>query len=309
MFAINNKRSFVVPVNINKKLIPQEYRILHRVADNMSRFVVGSLTEGINTFKKGIDERKITSAIDSFSETALLDVIPFEELPEHFDKTKTILGNGLKKAGEESVKTLPKIIKPLIRFDTKNPRIVSTVENEIGNLITEIVEESRKGITQIVKRSFDEGLPSREIAKIIPDSIGLNVPQSKAVINRRILLEKEGVKGRKLDELVKKYAEQKLKERKTSIARTETIRAVNMGQQEVWMQAADEGLLNLDTAKKRIVVTPDDRLCPICLDVDGQEVLLTAKFQIPLANGGQGALVETAPFHPSCRCAMELVLN
>jgi hypothetical protein len=50
-------------------------------------------------------------------------------------------------------------------------------------------------------------------------------------------------------------------ERAELIARTETMRASNEGQQEAWDQAVEEGLLT-GNEQQEWIVTPDDRLCP-----------------------------------------------
>lgn len=290
-------------MSIKKAVTPKEYRALHHIADGkLSKLVKADFTRGVKSFKNRIKISEITSAIDSGKEKELLKAIPFDEISGDFEDLQDTLVKGAVGAGKAAVNTLPKSIKPLIRFDATNPRIKKVIAKEVGKLLTDITKEAKKGIREIIKRSFKEGLPTRDIAKLIPDSIGLNARQSKALINKRIALEKAGIKGSRLDEALKKYAKQKLKERKNMIARTETIRAVNMGQQEVWEQASEQGLLNKQKSTKVWVVTPDDKTCKICLGIEGQEVLLGEKFYVP----DLGIHVRTPPAHPNCRCATKL---
>ena len=80
------------------------------------------------------------------------------------------------------------------------------------------------------------------------------------------------------------------------IARTETMRASNMGQQEAWAQAKDKGLLT-GKEKKEWITTPDDRLCPVCEPMDGKKVPMADEFDI-----------EGPPAHPQCRCTIAITL-
>jgi hypothetical protein len=79
------------------------------------------------------------------------------------------------------------------------------------------------------------------------------------------------------------------------IAHTETMAAANEGQKQLWGQAVTDGYLN---GGERMVwiVTPDDRLCPIC---EGQEDTM-----VPL---GQQFPSGGPPAHPRCRCTTGLV--
>ena len=84
------------------------------------------------------------------------------------------------------------------------------------------------------------------------------------------------------------------------IARTETMRASNLGQQEAWNQAIDEGLLT-GQEKKEWIATPDDRECDDCDDVDGQRVPIDGEFDT-----SEGSL-DGPPLHPNCRCTVGIV--
>ena len=84
------------------------------------------------------------------------------------------------------------------------------------------------------------------------------------------------------------------------IARTETMRASNEGQREAWDQAVEDGLLTGDE-KQEWIVTPDDRLCPICEPLDGEQVTLGEKFNV------NGEDLDGPPAHPNCRCTLGIV--
>ena len=88
--------------------------------------------------------------------------------------------------------------------------------------------------------------------------------------------------------------------RAEKIARTETIRAANKGQQEAWDQAAEAGLLT-GKEKQVWIATPDDKTCPICEGLDGTEAAMGEEFE------GEEDSYDGPPAHPNCRCTIGLV--
>lgn len=80
-------------------------------------------------------------------------------------------------------------------------------------------------------------------------------------------------------------------DRAETIARTESMRAAHEGQKQLWRQAEEEGLLN--KPKRTWITTPDDKLCPICEDLDGREAKLEGEYEPG---------IEGPPAHPNCRC-------
>lgn len=113
----------------------------------------------------------------------------------------------------------------------------------------------------------------------------------------RIRVPEEGASTEFIDKWTKRYSERLLKYRTENIARTETIAASNEGQRQLWQQSIAAGWLP-QNARRTWITTDDDRLCPVCEDMDGQVVLVAENFETP-----EGESVSGPPAHPSCRCA------
>lgn len=162
-----------------------------------------------------------------------------------------------------------RVLEPKIKgfaFDATNPRAVEWVEEHTAELLNDLSKRTRDAIKDLVETSFEGEFDVHDLADQINDLIG---DESRA----------------------------------ETIARTETMLASNEGQQEAWNQAVDEGLLN-GTESKEWIVTPDDRLCPICEPMDGQTVPLNENFTQPDTNEE----VDVPPMHPRCRCTVGLSL-
>lgn len=172
-----------------------------------------------------------------------------------------------------------------------NPHAVIIANRQAGRFVTRVGEETRTAIRAAIVEGVRGGASPAQVAKQIRAVVGLTERQARAVENFRR-------KGATLQQ-IERYTARLLKQRATTIARTETIAAANAGQQAAWQAAQRAGLLPLDM-KRTWITTPDDRLCPQCQAVGGQVVGIDEPFRTPL-----GAVMNP-PLHPNCRCAVAL---
>lgn len=183
------------------------------------------------------------------------------------------------------------------RYDAVNPRAVEYVREHTGNLIVGITEAQREAIRQAIERVAAAEISSRQAEKHIRGVIGLTPRMETAVYNVRRQAIERGLTLARVDAVTLKYRSKVIRERAETIARTETIDALNAGREEAWKQAIDSGILPAASEKKWIV-TYDDRLCPVCAAMQGERVSMEGTF-----TGG----VSHPPRHPRCRCAIVVV--
>lgn len=185
---------------------------------------------------------------------------------------------------------------PAFRFDGGNPSAARAAQRYAARMVVEISHETMMALRAIVVRSIREGIPPYDAARMIRPLIGLTTQQAQAVMNYRQGLIDLGLDSMRVNTLVDRYAARKLRERAETIARTETMKALNTGAREAWRQAQKTGLLG-PGAVKEWITTPDERLCPVCQPMDGVQVPLGEPFRT-----GNGPL-QGPPAHPRCRCA------
>lgn len=104
-----------------------------------------------------------------------------------------------------------------------------------------------------------------------------------------------------IEKMTDRYAQKWLAFRARTIARTESMRTVNVGIQDAFRQAVDQGLLDKTLVRRFWVVAHDERLCKVCAPVPEMNPNGVA-FDQPFATP-QG-LVFLAPMHPNCRCSV-----
>lgn len=207
-----------------------------------------------------------------------------------------------------------------VAFDRSNPEAIRWAAEQSSLLIRGLTEETREAVREILARAIRDGIPPRQSARLIQQTIGLSTQQALAVerVRQQILsnpgglvkagtlrirVPRGGASEAFVERRVAQYSGRLLAQRALLIARTETIRAAVAGQNLLWRQALAEGLLR-GTERRRWIITPDDRLCPSCEAMDGEEVGLDELFE----SDTLGA-VDGPPLHPDCRCGLGLAIE
>lgn len=149
-------------------------------------------------------------------------------------------------------------------FKVTNERAVEWAKQHAADTISGISKNTREDIRDLVVEAFEEQFTVDQLADEIEKIIG--------------------------DET-----------RAETIARTEVMKASNQGHLEAFTQATESGLLTGNETKEWIV-TPDDRLCPVCEPMDGVNVPLHGTFDV------DGQQIDGPPAHPNCRCTVALTV-
>jgi SPP1 gp7 family putative phage head morphogenesis protein len=145
-----------------------------------------------------------------------------------------------------------------------------------------------------VAQSLNKDIGRRELVRDIEDTIGLTSRQGVGLMELRDRLEEEGLSPAEIDDEISARSDEMLDERAEMIAHTESMRAANEGQLELWDQAVQDGYLTGDE-QKMWIATPDVVVCDECEALDGETVGLDEDFP----DGDP-------PLHPFCRCTVAL---
>ena len=181
-------------------------------------------------------------------------------------------------------------------FNAKSREAQAVAKRYAAEQVDRITKETKNALKRVISESIRDGIPPREAAKQIRESVGLNRPQALAL--KRYVRKLSPT----LSTAAKEKAEIKLKNkmirrRAITIARTEVIDSLTGGVELAWGQAQKQGLLG-NNAKKEWMTTPFGA-CNICQALDGDQVLLNKKF----ISKTLGAL-DRPTAHPNCRCGI-----
>jgi len=208
------------------------------------------------------------------------------------DSVARITRGAMEAAAGVAIVQLPRSASIAMKFDILNPRAVNFVKTYEMKLIREVTDESRKAVQETVIRAFETGLHPRQQARIIRDSIGLTRQQARAITNFRLQLTTQqnypgdrymvaadrrrlsATEARQvtrqmasghmtqpeIDAMVNRYYQSLVNLRSNTIARTETLRASSVGQEELWAQAAEQGLIDPVGSRRFWVTAGDERV-------------------------------------------------
>lgn len=285
----------------------------HAVADRHVRAVLRQFEAAVKAIREGVDLDALARACEARSESQAAEACQLSKLEAELAPLVSELGAAMVESGAKALEPLKQAVRASgngaaerlreggldLAFDAQNPRAVRWLAENGARLVREVDRSTRETIAEIIARGFDDGSPPVEMAREIRDiGIGLTSRQMESVRSFRERLEDDGVAAETVAKRAARYAKAQLHRRAETIARTETIGASAGGQQEAWEAAADAGLIDATETKREWIATDDDRLDPVCEQLDGEQVGLTEQFS---------AGVMHPPQHPNCRCTVGLV--
>ena len=173
-------------------------------------------------------------------------------------------------SGQETGKFITRAINTTVNFDQVNTRAVAAMQENRLRLVQGLGQQQRDATQQAIIEGIRAGANPREQARNFRDSIGLTATQEQHVRNFRDALQTDPIKAlrRKLrdrrfdpsilgairddkpltaaqiDKMVGRYRDRYLKHRAEVIARTEALRSVHEGAEEMFSQAIDSGALD-----------------------------------------------------------------
>lgn len=174
----------------------------------------------------------------------------------------------------------------VVDFDMVNERAVAAMRNNQLRLVQGFTAQQRETTRQALLRGVEEGVNPREMARRFRNSIGLTRSQEQAVANyeralrgldrtalERALRDKrfdptvaralesgEFLKPDQVTRMVDRYRERMLKYRSEVIARTEALRSVHEGAEEMYRQAIDAGTLDQANLTREWNTAKDERV-------------------------------------------------
>jgi len=254
-------------------------------------------------------------------------------LPAEVESLREAVTATFAAGAKAAMSKLPKGLQADITFDLVNPRAVQFLRDYEFDLIRDISVGTRESIRDVMIRAFEEGMHPRVAAREIRQHIGLTEHQTAAVRrfqqalidgdaatamrfklrDRRfdatlrahiseggLIADRTPFTPEQIQRMTDRYFERFLKHRSEAIARTETIRASNAGQHELWQQSIDDGLIDPRIVQRRWITARDERVCPICGPLHGTIVAFGEEFT------SLQSVAEHPPIHVMCRCGLVL---
>lgn len=173
-----------------------------------------------------------------------------------------------------------------VTFGITNPRTIDFLRTYEMGLIRNMTADSLASVRTAITLGVNAGRNPLDIARDVREFIGLTPRQTQAVENYRSALEagssdaldralrdrrfdptvaraisgEADLSADQIDTMVGRYQQRYLRYRSETIARTESMRAVNAGNDQLWRQTVDNGQVQADEITRTWVVTDDNLL-------------------------------------------------
>lgn len=288
----------------------ETWRALHRTADSFRPRFRTPLLASIEALRRQVTLEQLEESAARGTLTANLseaiDQVKVAKTVDPAVSAEPVYAELLTLSGNLAAQQL----NVALRFDVTSPQVLRAARELTAFLIRDVTQETKAAVRRIIHDSIRDGIAPRESARLIRQIIGLTSRQATAVGRYQKGLLDGGVDFMSAEQKAGRYAQRLLRDRAENIARTETMRAANRGQQILWTDMQNQGLLPAEFEQKWLT-TPDDRLCPRCAPMNGRTVQLGYLFRetergvLPSTRKPvAGATVLSPPLHPRCRCTL-----
>lgn len=119
---------------------------------------------------------------------------------------------------------------------------------------------------------------------------------------KRAMENRKPIPSEQIDKMVDRYQERMIQNRARTIARSESLRATNVGVHEAWRQAIESRTVNGANVRKRWVLAKDERTCRICTGIFKAQPKRGIPLEASFANPNGIAPLKAPIAHPNCRC-------
>lgn len=250
----------------------------------------------------------------------------------HARALASVYNDNWRAAGDAAAEFLDGHLSVVVNFDMINERAVRAMRENQLRLVQGLVQGQRDTLRTALLDGQLRGANPIETARVIRDSLGLTPYQMRVIENYRRALEtgssnaldralrdhrfdrtveaalrgERSLTPERIDRMVERYRERWVKYRAEVVGRTEALRATHQGNQAMYQQAVDEGLLDPFSLERKWVPARDARVRDSHQIMRGQIRDLNQPFESGLGNLLRYPGDPNAPPEDTvqCRCAL-----
>lgn len=300
----------------------QKGDVVRRIADVHKAAIAKAIRDAIAHFRKTIDLEEFKQQLRTGSQLGARRAFPRKKYEDALRKAFERMAQCYEDAAKAGAGQIHNLTlhsrRRRVRKDRPGhggiyafDRFTPEVQEALSKLQEAFIEGMSQDVADAVEQALYDGMIQGwsvdEIASEIRDVIGLNSRQARAIDNFRSGLEAAGTySAEEIDQMVLDRAETALDYRADMIARTESIRASNLGLHEGYRQAIDRGVFPQEAVRREWQIALDENTCPICIDIpDMNEGGVAVDEPFDTADGP----IMDPPVHPNCRCSVTYITD
>lgn len=209
-------------------------------------------------------------------------------------------------AAVDSGRLFARMAKPVtsiskVEFDPSTNDFIQDLLRRAQLVSGELDAKTRNAVRAAMRKGLQSDLAPDELAMLLQNSIGLDDRYAAAVENNRQMLVNSGKTKAEARKLSGEYAKRLRKSRAETIARTETAKAVQMGQRHAYEQTMTTMGIPDSHAVYEWITSKDEKTCPNCAPMSGEQAPKSDPVWTTPIGSSDGP-----PLHPNCRCTTTL---
>ena len=275
----------------------------------------GHVAETIIAVQAAVNTPEVQAALATGNINTATDSFPWEV----FDQKLSALAGPLEELVRRSLiipHLMPKKVVIQTNFNHLDPRVAHSARTMSSKLATSMSAEQYGKVRTIIGNGVAKGDTVKQISQVLRSHIGLNARQDRQMTTAVLDATQEAIDAGLTGESITAYVADTtdslytrlVNYRADLIARTETMAAQNTGFMLGVQQGVEDPNSSIDTTwLKRWIATDDERTCPICGVLDGQEIPLDENFVTEDGDEIGYPLEDGSTPHPQCRCTVGLV--
>lgn len=271
----------------------------------------------------------------------------FEEAVAAVDAAGAKLGNAygqaLSNSAQQTAIWMNTALNTFVSFDQINTRAVRRMQENQLRLIQQFSVDQRNTLRSVMTDGITRGLNPADQARAFRGSVGLTYKQQQHIASyeralrslgtddaanisqltrralhdnrynstlNRAIANSKPLTDKQINAMVDRYRSNYIAYRARVIARTEALRAVNEGTEEMLLQAIESGELDADSLERKWVTARDERVRSSHAILNGQkrpvgESWTTANGKIAFPGDPKAPASETV----QCRCVLTTVIT
>lgn len=278
-----------------------EWKQIHNIADDAVEDLALEYLNATENLKENV---RLTAIIEGFRNNNLNKVqreVDWNNYALSLAGLSFLIEGIVNRSGNEMKRHLPTQMRDF-EFEIDN-EIENWIETRTNELSNHFVNSSRDSFNYAMRDINNENIGDSRKARFLIPLIGLTTRQVIAVNNYRRKLIEQGISLDRVQTLTEDYANQSLLYRSERMGKNESMLSANHGYMSMVFLGIKAGAIPRRVARKRWIVTPDDRLCEFCEPMGSVTIPVNEMFTTPYG------LIEEPPMHINCRCSFEIVFE
>lgn len=279
----------VKSTNRIEKRTAAEQRALEQILSDQAkagRLIKQAFLDAVNALGDQIDVERLIRLLNQGRVDQAIAIVDAQTLAQGWAPVASAISTSALLAGQSAARAANEFGTITFSFGPTNPQTIEYLRSYELSRLRGLTQDALESVRRVIADGIRAGRNPIDIAREVREFIGLVPSQTQAVLNYRGYLENldsaalnralrdarfdptieaaitsgKPLTQEQVDRMVARYTARYLKYRSEVIARTEAIRAVSIGNHQLWKQTVADGKVRADQITRTWIYTHDSKV-------------------------------------------------